>query len=53
MPEMVRSVIETKEAVGITLAEAFERICRQYEIDDGKRLDLHHEVMEFLRLVRA
>ena len=53
MPEMVRAVIETKEAVGITLAEAFERICRQHKVPDDKRAELQHGVMEFMRMLRS
>lgn len=53
MPEMVRAVIETKEALGLSLAQAFERICRQHKVDAAKRIDLEHAVMEFLRMVRT
>lgn len=52
MPEMVRAVIETKAAMGLSLAQAFERICRQHRIDGDNKIELEHSVMEFLRMVR-
>lgn len=50
MPELVRAVLETRKAAGITVAESFERICRTHGIDDGKRDDLNHAVREYIRL---
>lgn len=54
MPEMVRAVIETKNAnVGLSLAESYEQICRQYRVPDDKRAELQHAVMEFMRMIRT
>jgi hypothetical protein len=53
MPELTRAVLETKDATGLSIAESFERICRQYDIADGKKDELRHSLMEFLRMIHA
>lgn len=52
VPQLVQDVMRVRDELDVSLAIAFERICQWYDIEDSRKYDLRHQVMEYMRMVR-
>lgn len=51
VPQLVQDIVRVRDASGVSLPEAFERICQRYNIDASQKDDLRHAVMEYMRMI--